>query len=284
MSVELLRAADTGVETDYVARAGELLPLIAETSAAVETGRRLDERVVAALHDAGLFRIMMPRWLDGGEAPPSEYVQVIETIARADASTAWCLSQMNVCSLSSVYLDRDVAREVFGGKGAALAWGSTPDARAVRVAGGSGSPENGSSAAGAITRPGSAAISRSLSRTTRRFRTRTALRSNARCCSRKRRRGSPMSGMCWACAAPAATLHARKSFHPGTAHDHLAVSLARRGAAEAAGAVPVRRQQPLWSGFAVRRARQRQGHARRIHRTLEAQGAALGQEPASPTT
>ena len=115
MSVELLRAAEPGVETegvetDYVARARELTPLIGEAAAGVEAGRRLDERVVAALHEAGLFRMMMPRWLGGGEAPPSEYVQVIETIARADASTAWCLSQMNVCSLSSVYLDRDAAR------------------------------------------------------------------------------------------------------------------------------------------------------------------------------
>ena len=141
MSVELLRAADTGVdpegaELDYVARARELLPLIAEAAAGVEAGRRLDDGVVAALHEAGLFRMMMPRWLGGGEAPPSEFVQVIETIARADASTAWCLSQMTVCSLSSVYLDRDAAKEVFGGTRAALAWGSTPDAKAVRVSGG----------------------------------------------------------------------------------------------------------------------------------------------------
>ena len=99
MSVELLRAADTdvdpeGAELDYVARARELLPLIGEAAAGVEAGRRLDERVITALHEAGLFRMMMPRWLGGGEAPPSEFVQVIETIARADASTAWCLSQM----------------------------------------------------------------------------------------------------------------------------------------------------------------------------------------------
>src|SRR3954464_8853319 len=141
MSVELLRAADTdvdpeGAELDYVARARELLPLIADAAAGVEAGRRLDEGVIAVLHEAGLFRMMMPRWLGGGEAPPSEFVQVIETIARADASTAWCLSQMTVCSLSSVYLDREAARQVFGGPRAALAWGSTPDARAVRVPGG----------------------------------------------------------------------------------------------------------------------------------------------------
>jgi alkylation response protein AidB-like acyl-CoA dehydrogenase len=136
MSVELLDPAPPSVDTDYVARARALLPLIAETARGVEAERRLDDAVVAALHDAGLFRMMMPRWLGGGETPPSEFVRVIETIARADASTAWCLSQMSVCSLASVYLDRDAARHVFGEDRAALAWGSTPDAKAVRVAGG----------------------------------------------------------------------------------------------------------------------------------------------------
>jgi alkylation response protein AidB-like acyl-CoA dehydrogenase len=136
MSVELLSAAAVNGETDYVARARQLAPLITEAASRVEAGRRLDEQVVTALHDAGLFRLMMPRWLGGGEAPPSEFVQVIETIAQADASTAWCLSQMTVCSLASVYLGREASREVFGGDRAALAWGSTPDAKAVRVPGG----------------------------------------------------------------------------------------------------------------------------------------------------
>jgi alkylation response protein AidB-like acyl-CoA dehydrogenase len=78
----------------------------------------------------------MPRWLDGAEAKPSSFIEVIDAVARADASTAWCLCQMDVCSLSSVYLDRDAAREVFGPERAALAWGNTPHAKAVRVAGG----------------------------------------------------------------------------------------------------------------------------------------------------
>ncbi len=60
MSVELLSAAETSDETDYVARVRALAPLIAEAASDVEAGRRLDDAVVAALHDAGLFRMMMP--------------------------------------------------------------------------------------------------------------------------------------------------------------------------------------------------------------------------------
>jgi alkylation response protein AidB-like acyl-CoA dehydrogenase len=126
---------------------GALAPLIGAAAPRIETGRELPEEVVAALHEAGLFRMMMPGWLGGGEAPPSVFVEVIETIARADASTAWCLCQMDVCSISSVYLAREIALEVFGPERSALAWGSTTDAKAVAVPGGyrvSGSWEFGS--------------------------------------------------------------------------------------------------------------------------------------------
>lgn len=121
---------------DHVARAAALVPLLAEAARRTEAGRELAGDVVAALHEAGLFRVLLPRWLGGGEAEPSQFVATIETIARGDASTAWCLCQMNVCSLSSVYLSRETAQEVFGVSGAALAWGNTPYAKAVKVEGG----------------------------------------------------------------------------------------------------------------------------------------------------
>lgn len=121
---------------DYVARARALAPLIGEAASRTEAARELAEEVVDALHEAGLFRLLMPRWLDGGEARPSIFIEVIEAVAHADASTAWCLCQMDVCSLSSVYLGREAAREIFGAKRATLAWGNTPDAKAVKVPGG----------------------------------------------------------------------------------------------------------------------------------------------------
>lgn len=121
---------------DYVARARALAPAIGEAASRTEAARELADDVVETMHAAGLFRLLMPRWLGGGEAAPSTFIEVVEAIARGDASTAWCLCQMDVCSLSSVYLSREAAREVFGPPGAALAWGNTPHARAVRVEGG----------------------------------------------------------------------------------------------------------------------------------------------------
>jgi alkylation response protein AidB-like acyl-CoA dehydrogenase len=62
---------------------------------------------------------------------------VIETIASADASTAWCLSQAGGCAMSAAYLDLPVAHEIFGNDPrAVLAWGPGPRAKAVECDGG----------------------------------------------------------------------------------------------------------------------------------------------------
>jgi len=126
----------TDSEPDYVARARALHSLISAAAPGVDTNRELAPEVVDALHEAGLFRLFVPRRLGGGEVPISTYAQVIEMIARADASTAWCLSQMNVCGISSVYLKPEMARKIFGKREAAIAWGNSNDARAVVVEGG----------------------------------------------------------------------------------------------------------------------------------------------------
>ena len=62
---------------------------------------------------------------------------MIETIARADASTAWCLSQAGGCAMSAAYLDLPVAHAIFGNDPrAVLAWGPGPKVRAVECEGG----------------------------------------------------------------------------------------------------------------------------------------------------
>jgi indole-3-acetate monooxygenase len=122
--------------SEYVSRAHALSPIIAAAASRTEAGRRLDEAMLTALHGHGMFRILAPRWLGGGEAAPSEFVEVVELLARADASTAWCLCQMGVCAIAAVYLAPDVAREIFAEPHAAIAWGTTRDARAIVSDGG----------------------------------------------------------------------------------------------------------------------------------------------------
>jgi len=125
------------VGEERVARARALASAIEAAGDEIEAERRLTPRVVDALHEAGLYRMLLPQGLGGGELDPVAFVRVIETIASADASTAWCLCQASGCSMSAAYLRPDVARAIFGDDPrAVLAWGPGPDARAVAVDGG----------------------------------------------------------------------------------------------------------------------------------------------------
>ena len=121
---------------DYLERARALAPKVAAAADEIERTRRLPEPLLEALVDAGLFRMLLPRSLGGGELAPASYAAVIEEVARTDASTAWVLGQTSGCSMSAAYLDPTVARRIFGDRRAILAWGPGPDARAVAVPGG----------------------------------------------------------------------------------------------------------------------------------------------------
>ena len=63
--------------------------------------------------------------------------QVIEAVAAADASPAWCLAQAVASSHAAGFLDPKIAQEVFGARDALVAWGPPAGlAKAVAVDGG----------------------------------------------------------------------------------------------------------------------------------------------------
>jgi alkylation response protein AidB-like acyl-CoA dehydrogenase len=121
---------------DPLTRAHELAPLIEASAAEGERLRRLPDALVAALLDAGLYRLLLPRTLDGAELDPASFVRVMEAVSRADASTAWCLCQAAGCTMITGYVAPGVAREIFGDRRTVLAWGPSADGRAVPVGGG----------------------------------------------------------------------------------------------------------------------------------------------------
>lgn len=127
----LLRAK----ETTFLDRARAIAPALQEAGPRIEEVRELPEDVRALLYDAGLFRMLLPGSLGGGELHPADYAEVIETVAAADGSTAWCLGQGSGCSMSSAYLEPAAAAEVFGDRRAVLAWGPG-SGTAVKVDGG----------------------------------------------------------------------------------------------------------------------------------------------------
>ncbi len=68
--------------------AHSLEPLIREHAEALEE-RRIPPPLVEALYDAGVFRAMLPREVGGLEAEPVEWLQMIEELARINASVGW---------------------------------------------------------------------------------------------------------------------------------------------------------------------------------------------------
>src|SRR5881396_3360512 len=95
-----------GVGGEYLERVQALAPQIEACADQIERERRLPSALLAALIDAGLFRLLLPRSLDGAEVDPVTFVRVIEAVSSADASTAWCLCQTAGCSMVAAYRDR----------------------------------------------------------------------------------------------------------------------------------------------------------------------------------
>jgi alkylation response protein AidB-like acyl-CoA dehydrogenase len=120
---------------DLLERVATLGPAIAAASVEGEQLGRVPAALQDQLIDAGLFRLLLPRGLDGAQVDPVTFVQVIEAVAKHDASTAWCLCQGNGCAMTAAYLKPAVAFEIFGDKRAILAWGPGPG-KAVAVDGG----------------------------------------------------------------------------------------------------------------------------------------------------
>ena len=69
----------------------------------------VDIRLIDALVDAGLFRLLVPREFDGLEADPATIVDVCEELSFADGSVGWAFAQNTTVSAYSAYLDPEYA-------------------------------------------------------------------------------------------------------------------------------------------------------------------------------
>jgi len=123
--------APPDIDHTILSRARALVPQVAALAVDIEHGRRLPPPLLESLHEARLFRLLLPRSLDGLETDPVTFFCVIEIIAAADASTAWCLAQAGGCAMAAAYLEPSVAQRVFGDARAVLAWGPGSKAKAV---------------------------------------------------------------------------------------------------------------------------------------------------------
>lgn len=131
--------ADTLIDLDWVARAQSLASTIQAAIPRIDSECKLPDELDAALHDAGMYRLLIPRSCGGVELNPVTLAETMEALAAIDGSTAWVVGQVTACGMSAAYLQLDAAREIFGPPESVLAWGppmSGATARADVVDGG----------------------------------------------------------------------------------------------------------------------------------------------------
>ena len=117
-------AAEPRAAEPVVADVERIAPAIRAAADEAERARRLPPALLDALHEAGLFRMLLPRRFGGAEMPLPRYMPVIEAVAKIDGSAAWCLGQGNGCAMTAAFLDPSVSREIWGDDPrAVLAWG-----------------------------------------------------------------------------------------------------------------------------------------------------------------
>jgi alkylation response protein AidB-like acyl-CoA dehydrogenase len=93
--------------------AQRLAPQIRSCAEATEAERELPRWLFEAMADAGLFHMAIPRSLGGGEIDLPTYIQVIEEIAKADASTAWMTNQTTIFGTHAARMPPDAARAIW---------------------------------------------------------------------------------------------------------------------------------------------------------------------------
>ena len=117
----------------------DVAPLLEEYAAANEAGVTLAAPVVAALHDRGLFHLLVPAAFGGSDVAVRTAYEVFEEVSRADGATGWSLMAGAIyLAVAAGYLPDDGARAVFADPRAVAAGQVAPLGTAQRSAGGAG--------------------------------------------------------------------------------------------------------------------------------------------------
>lgn len=123
----------------WIGRARELKPLLEAAAPEMDQKRTISSAVLDALHDARMFRTVVPRSVGGAELTPVIHAQVVAAIAEGDASVAWCIAQSACASMAAAYVEPHVAEEIYGDPRGVFTFGFTnhnPPCLAVPVKGG----------------------------------------------------------------------------------------------------------------------------------------------------
>jgi alkylation response protein AidB-like acyl-CoA dehydrogenase len=109
-------------------------PMIDAAAAANPDATELPREVVTALDAIGVFALMAPRDVGGGEAPPDALIDVISELSYWDGSTGWYAhAVMTGGSVAGAFLGERAVAAIFpGGRFAHAAGQAAPTGKAVR--------------------------------------------------------------------------------------------------------------------------------------------------------
>lgn len=102
--------------TDALGAARSVTPLIEAEAEAAEFAGTMTEPVVDALHESGLFALMVPRELGGAEADIATCLEVFELLAWADGSTGWShMANATATAFAAVFTGEEAVSTIFSG-------------------------------------------------------------------------------------------------------------------------------------------------------------------------
>jgi alkylation response protein AidB-like acyl-CoA dehydrogenase len=122
---------------EYLARIRDLAPLVHAHAMQSERDAQLAPQIAEAFHAAGLYRILLPVEMGGGDLTLAEAFRVFEEVARLDGSAGWNLSICAGGPLFGHFLAREAFDEIFRDPRAVSAGSLNPlGTQAVRSDGG----------------------------------------------------------------------------------------------------------------------------------------------------
>jgi alkylation response protein AidB-like acyl-CoA dehydrogenase len=103
----------SGAPLSPLQAARELAPIIRARADEIDAARELPRPLFHALADAGMFHLAVPRAIGGIELDFPTYVQVLEELGKADASTAWAVNQGATFATMSARMPPEIARAIW---------------------------------------------------------------------------------------------------------------------------------------------------------------------------
>ena len=127
--------ADVAVLRDA---AEKLIPLIEAEADASEAAQQQSDKVVVAMRKAGLYSMLLPKALGGGEVDFVDAMRIVERLAWADGSAGWCTMVAGVMAASAGSFMPDKGVAILYGKGpdVTISGNGVPRGHARRVPGG----------------------------------------------------------------------------------------------------------------------------------------------------